>query len=449
MIGKAICITLAVAALSCLSSVHPARGAESPAAAGKTYDLEEIPVADCPTSVRSQVQSGQAATECGTTPNTGITYPTFKSSKPVYGVVPFDMSLFDPQAGSRYHFAIDESAGAGYDRLYFDANHDSDLTNDPVVGLVKEPPADGRSLPGNVLFENVKVTFDYGPGQGTFTQTVVPRLMKSGENIRMRFATSTARKGKIVLGSEEVELVLGHIVSVSGRYDRSMTGAFLVGKDNQLPVIAYWHHVGETFYYLSPSPAGDKVTVVPYSGPFGVFETGAGDGDKTPPTIEFGWLLSKNALIDISHCRRADGKIHLPVGDYRPFRMAIRCGQRRIGLAMDTSQLGQENASPAVYPIAIRPDKPFALDFTEKLGVVFESPAAGDRIKAGQTLAVQAMLRDTHANIMISAIEDTTKKRGSTKLGDQEMDLFESVAPTVKITNSSGRIVAEGPMPFG
>jgi hypothetical protein len=450
MRDKAIVFMLTSVTLVFLSSAILTGATEDPAAAtGKTYALEEIPVSECPETIRSQLQSGQATTECGGNPSDTVTYPVFKSSKPVYGVVPFGMSLFDPQAGRRYHFALDESAGAGYDRLYFDANGDRDLTNDPAVGLAKDSPTDTQDPSGSVVFENVQVTFDYGPGAGTFTQTVIPRLRRSGENIRMYFAASTARKGKIVLDSEELELVLGQIVSVSGRYDGPMTGAFLVGKDNSLPVIAYWRHVDGTFYRLSPTPAGDKVAVIPYSGPFGVLEAGVGNQDMTP-TIEFGWLFGKDSLIDMSLCRRAGGKIHLPVGDYRPFRLAVRCGQRRIGMAMDTSQLGQENAAPAVFPIAIRSDKPYVPDFSEKPNVVFKTPAAGDRVRAGQTLSVQAILCDVRTNTMISAIEDTTKKTGSDKLpSGGEVDMFESVAPMVRITNSSGRVVAEGAMPFG
>ncbi|HNS22420.1 MAG TPA: hypothetical protein PKH24_18080 [Sedimentisphaerales bacterium] len=436
-----------------VSSLLPAilvYGGEPPAATGRVFPLEEISIFNYGGAAKGQLQSGTVAPDCGDIPTPGVTYPTFKSGKPIYGTVTFDMSLFDPQAGVQYCFALDESGGAGYDRLLFDVNHDSDLTDDPVVGPAKSPAGDMQEMPRSVLFENVQIHFDYGPGQGVFTQVVMPRLMRVGEDASYMFFTApTARKGKIQLGSREVELVLAQVQTIAGRYDRPMTGAFLSGVEESLPLLGYWRCVNGTFYSLSATPCGDKVTVTPYSGPFGVLETGAGGRNIAAPTIDFGWMSSRDAFIDLGDCPQKDGKLNLPVGDYRPFRLAVRYGQRRIGIATDTSRLGHKDA-PAVFPIAIRQDKPCVLDFLGKLEVVFKSPATGSRFKAGDTLEVQAMLCDAAAGTMISALEDTTKKTGSTELPNgRSLDLFESVSPAIRITNSLGQTVAEGPMPFG
>jgi hypothetical protein len=449
MNGKSTFITWALMVIPGLLSAALAWGAQSPTAAGKVYPLEEISIFDYSGPAKGQLQSGQPTTDCDNAPRDGVTYPAFQSNKPIYGTVVFDMSLFEPRAGLPYHFAIDESAGAGYDRLYFDVNHDSDLTNDPPVGRAKDPPGDMRNMPESVLFENIRINLDYGPGQGVFPQTVMPRLMRSQENAYVFFTAPTARRGKIQLGTQEMELVLGQTHVITGRYDRPMTGAFLADTKEVLPLLGYWRCVNGTFYRLSATPAGDKVTVTPYADPFGILETGTGGRNMAPPTIDFGWISSRDAFIDIDDCPRKDGKLSLPVGDYRPFRMAVRYGQRRIGLAIDTSQLGRKDA-PAAFPIAIREDKPFVLDFLGKPEVVFKNPAAGDRLKAGQTLKVEATLRDLGAGTMISALEDTTRKRDSLTLPNgRTVDLFESVAPALKITNSSGQTIAEGSMPFG
>ncbi|MBP7052528.1 MAG: hypothetical protein KBE65_16060 [Phycisphaerae bacterium] len=440
---------VAVATLGLLPAML-VRGGEPAAATGRVFPLEEISIFNYDGTAKGQLQSGTVAPDCGDTPTPGVVYPTFKSGKPIYGTVTFDMSLFDPQAGLQYCFALDESASAGYDRLYFDANHDSDLTNDPVVGLARNPAGDMQEMPRSVLFENVQIHFDYGPGQGVFTQVVMPRLMRVGEDASYMFFTApTARKGKIRLGSQEVELVLAQVHTIAGRYDRPMMGAFLSGMDESLPLLGYWRFANGTFYSLSATPSGDQVTVTPYSGPFGVLETGAGGRNIAAPTIDFGWISSRDAFIDLSDCPQKDGKLSLPVGDYRPFRLAVRYGLRRIGIATDTSRLGHKDA-PAVFPIAIRQDKPFVMDFSGKPEVVFRSPAADGRIKVGETLQVQATLCDTATGTMISALEDTTKKTGSTELPNgRSLDLFESVSPAIRITNSSGQTVAEGPMPFG
>jgi hypothetical protein len=449
MKGKATFILLATVTLLCLASATVVWGAGNPSG-GKVYALEEISIQDCPEPARSRLQMGQYAAESGDSPLPGITYPTFKSNKPTYGAVTFDMSLFDPQAGIRYCFAMDESAGTGtgYDRLYFDLNHDSDLTNDSAVVRVQDTPTGMPAGQGMVFFADIRVGLDYGP-DGVWTQTMTPRMMNVGNSGRMFLAAPTARKGKIVLGSEEVELVLAQYGTITGRYDKPMTGVFLTGKEELLPFLAYWRCVNGTFYKLLPTPAGDRIRVEPYAGPSGVFEVGAGSRNIAQPGVELGWLQSKDAIIDLLTCTGADGKANVPVGDYRPLRLAVRYGTRRVGLSADTSQIGQKAAPPAVFPFKVRQEKPLVLDFSGKPDMVFKSPTA-DRLKTGETLKVEAVLYLPGTDIMISGVEDMTKKSGSTKLPDgREFNMYESVAPTIKIANSSGQTVAEGEMPFG
>ena len=53
--------------------------------------------------------------------------------------------LDETNSGLLFYFAADESRGTGkgYDRLYFDANRDLDLRNDPVAKLQMSPPDHG------------------------------------------------------------------------------------------------------------------------------------------------------------------------------------------------------------------------------------------------------------------------------------------------------------------
>jgi len=273
-------------------------------------------------------------------------------------------------------------------------------------------------------------------------------MRQIGDTAQMLFAVPTARKGKIKLGNEEVELVLGQNF-ICGRYDDAMTGAFVVGRDDLLPTVGYWPNVDGTFYRLCPTPAGDKVTVVPYNGPFGILATKAGAPGRTPPEIELGWLISKDSLINVRHCRQSDGKLKVPAGEYRALRLMVRDGRRRLTMGIDTGQLGQVDAAPAVFPIVVRPNETCVLDFTERLDVVFESPPATSHVRPGEDLTVTASLRNVRAGVMVAGIEDTTNKEGSTNAYGQELAMYASVSPTVAITNSSGQVVAEGTMPFG
>jgi len=432
-----------------------------PAEAGaKVFPLEEVSLQDCPEPARSRLQAGTVATQYGDSAIAGITYPTFQSSKPIYGVVTFGMSLFDPQAGLRYGFAMDESAGTGtgYDRFYFDLNRDGDLTNDSPVGVVKEVPAGLAQDPATarfgktVLFEKIQVRLDYGP-EGVWTQAVIPRLRHlgdTGDSSLMYFMALTARKGKIVLGSEEVEVVLAQSFSLAGRYDRPMTGVFLPGQNDPPPFVGYWRKVNGTFCKLAPSPAGDKVSVEPYAGPLGTLELNAGARGTAVLSLEGGYLASKDSIVDLTTCKGEDGKWTVPVGDYRLFQWFLRCGQRRIVLRPDDPQAGPKTAPPAVFPLHIRAGQPCTFDLSEKPQVVFKTPEARQRIKAGDILKVEAILLLPETGLMIAALDDMTKKTQTLKTPDgKDFDLYESVDPTVKIVNASGQTVAEDKMPFG
>jgi len=92
---------------------------------------------------RDRFQGGQLCV-CRNAPFGEVkAYPEFVSGKPLFGWIPFDTKGHKPgsgrhsYSGMRYYFAVDESKGTGrgYDRLYFDANHDMDLRKDPVLKL--------------------------------------------------------------------------------------------------------------------------------------------------------------------------------------------------------------------------------------------------------------------------------------------------------------------------
>jgi len=72
-------------------------------------------------------------------------YPAFTSQAPIFGSVRFGGRQDETNSGLLFYFAVDESRGTGkgYDRLYFDANRDLDLRNDPVVKPRQPPPDHG------------------------------------------------------------------------------------------------------------------------------------------------------------------------------------------------------------------------------------------------------------------------------------------------------------------
>ena len=106
-----------------------------------------------------------------------------------------------------------------------------------------------------------------------------------------------------------------------------------------------------------------------------------------------------------------------------------------------------------VHAFKIRKDKPFVLDFSNKPEVLFASPARDQTLKPGDTLRVAAVLTDPCLDIMIRHLNDTGRKQKETyKFADGKEQWYRrplSLDPKVTITNSSGKAVAEGKLPFG
>ncbi len=426
--------------------------------AGEVFEMEEVSVFSLDTPSASQFQRGQPARDCGLEPNSKVkAYPQFKSDKPFYGTATFDMSLVQYGLGIDYCFALDESGGAGtgYDRFYFDTNHDLDLTNDGVLSPMEDPPSQltPKNTPSvqEVAFEYLQFDLDYGPGKPPVPLKVIPRFMLMSTQPMVSFALPTVRKGKIKLGSKELDAVLTQSMTITGSYASPATGLFLGETPDALPLLRGWRNVDGTLYTLSATASGDKLTVTPYAGPFGVFEVGAGGGNVKEGKVEMGYLIGKDAIIDIGTCPKEDGKPKIPVGDYRPLRLGIRVGDLRIGLSITLLEAGDTPTKPPVFGIRIREDKPYVLALASKPDIVFKTPAVDERFKVGSEIKVEALIHDPRMDASISSLEDTTQKLGQsiTMPDGTEYERFQSVDPMVKITNSSGECVAEGKMPFG
>ncbi|MFC1782039.1 hypothetical protein ACFL02_00460 [Planctomycetota bacterium] len=427
------------------------------------FEMKEFSVFDYQGPLRPMLAMGTAAIpETGPSAKVKV-YPELKSDQPFYGRAIFDMSLIDYGEGIEYCFVIDESAGSGsgYDRLYFDVNHDFDLTNDPAVEPMAEPPAGARRLEGDfsggpkeICFNYLEVNIDYGQGKKSAPVKILPRFEYIGADYQLAsFVMPTARKGKIKLGDNEYEAILAQ-GTIAGRYDRPSTYFLLEGLEDIIPLICCWRRCEDgTFYKISATPSGAKLMVEPYKGEFGTLEVGPGQRELEDVPFKMVWLQSQDALINADQCPKEDGKIKVPVGDYRFFQAMAQLGDTRVTMrAIITPDVAAVLPDePAAFDIKIRPDKPFVYDFPGKPEVIFSKPQEHQRIKAGHSLEIEALLFEPTMHIMIAGLDDTTRPEGpSISLPDgKELQIFAQLDPMIKITNAAGETVAEGTMPFG
>jgi hypothetical protein len=473
---------------------------------------------------------GQYA-ECSTEPDKGVkAYPKLKSQRPLYGKLLFDRNLSSGKA-SEFHFVLDESgeappsaekgeekkaeekkpetsllknlaeklAGAveksaaakrpprkeaklsRYDRLYVDLNRDLDLTNDPVLMPMKEPP--WQALPSwevdeRAAFEYLNIDVDYGPGLGVRPFRILPWLTISGEDNRTysttHFVATVARKGQIRIGKHEYEAVLAQPYLITGRFDRPIAALLLKPVDPKDTTVSHGfggdmlmtaHRVDGEIYTISTTPLGDKLTVKPYRGDFGIFAVGPGARDVKEISMQ-GCLASETMAISVGRDaalpdqqQQKAREQRLPVGDYLPEYLSIKYGRLRIGLSDNYHSDGRPRdvQRRRTFGVTIGKDKPFVLDFSNKPEVLFASPAKEKTFRPGDEVEVKAVLIDPVLGIMIRGLTDTSRKqklKETVKSADgneteTSYDRELSLDPVVTITDSAGKQVSEGVMPFG
>ena len=401
-------------------------------------------------------------------------YPAFASKKPIYGSIQFNLDRKQPNSGQTVYYAVDESKGTGkgYDRLYFDADGDFDLRNDPVVKPQSQPPEKARlnysGVKAQVIFDCLAVNLDGGPA-GLRPVQVMPRLMISvyekEEYKQMSFVRTRLCRGDIEFGGVPYEALLGNDYSISGRLDTPGTLLMLSPKGHSGDRVRWWgsdrlmavHKVKGRFYTFSATPTGDQLTLHPYRGELGAFEIGPGGRALKDMTVT-GSLEGEERAVAVggeivASSPKAERSCQLPVGDYRPNYITIQFGHLRIAAShnyhADGKPMGWSERAP-VYGITIRKDKPFVLDFSNKPDVMFASPAKDLQVKLGESLQVKAVLIDPKLDMMIRRFEDTAPKQTKPTEGQAAGDQRPvSLDPKVIITRANGEKVVEGVMPFG
>jgi hypothetical protein len=418
--------------------------------------------------------------EDSTIPNKEVKkYPDLKAAKPLYGSVRFGGNYNKPDSGLEYFFVLDSLKSDGYDRLYFDANRDLDLTNDPPLQLSKNAWPAGlwsyQSAKG-LQFEELSLPMDFGPGYGMQPVKILPFVFINKDQSEkavsavVMFVPSAFREGRIRIADKQYDVMLAQSHFINGRFDSPYTGLYLLLPDKKEVAERWWgadqlgayRFVEGKYYTISATPIGDKLFVKPYTGELGIIKLGSGGREFKEMTFN-GSLRSPASAVAIGNIGEGPDKAwpnpvdqrQVPVGDYTASYLTIHFGPFNIGVSDNYHSDGKPRDSKRQrkFAIQIRKDKPFVLDFSNKPEVLFASPAKDQVFKPGDQLSVKAVLIDPALDIMIRDLDDTREKvKEEIDVGNNQKQTIErqkSLDPIVTITDSAGKTVAKGPMPFG
>jgi hypothetical protein len=279
------------------------------------------------------------------------------------------------------------------------------------------------------------------------------------------FIAARVHTGTFEIGGQSYEAMIGHQYSIQGSLDQPSTTLILTPRGDEP---AFWwdgdllsstHRLGDRCYRFACTSGGDKLFVRPYDGPLGTFEAGAG-GRKVEKLQMRGSLRSKDSAVAVGEglehgWPKAARQCKVPAGDYYPAMLHVEMGDLQIAVSNNyhTNAQGQRSLNGRVHGIAIRADKPYILDFSNKPAVIFEEPKATQRLLRGTDIRVKAVLIDPVLDIMIRGltIAGLTKTETIKTANGQERTISRplSLDPRVTIKRANGEIVAEGVMPFG
>lgn len=382
-----------------------------------------------------------------------VKYPRFKGSRPLYVLAGFNRDFLPSDRDIKFFFALDASGGGdSYDTLYFDVNHDLDLTNDPPLkpsnktwpaGLKPWLAADDR-----LMFEELAVPIDFGPGYGVQPVKFLPVYIK---NASVHFVPLSFYAGRIKIGDHPFDAILAReMIGTRGRLNGHVFRLFTM-EPGEKRMYEDWfpgdelnafRFVDGKYYTTSATPVGDKLFVKPYTGELGTLRIGPGPRDIKNFTA-LGSLTSLESAVQVGKpSGRISGEIQpvsewqVPVGDYAVYFLTIHYDAFTIDLRSNShsdGKLWNRRGRPRLLLIQIRKDKPFVLELANKPEFYFSGMKKERTYKPDEEVYFRAVLIEPVLDILFSGLEDSRKK-----IND----------PMVTITDSSGKVVSEGTMPF-
>ena len=262
------------------------------------------------------------------------------------------------------------------------------------------------------------------------------------------FIPTQIRKGQIEIDGQKYEAVLGSRYSIGEPFNQGSSFLFLLSQDNpQNPVnwtggemLDAMQFINGKYYGFSASPVGDKLFVQPHEGALGEFKISAGGRDVKAASIQ-GTLRTAKHSVPIGEMKNGQlspaASCRIPEGDYMPGYISVTFDNVSCLVLENRHVEGRPYGSGSqqrTYDIKISRDKPYVFEFSDKPEIIFTSPPKDNRIEAGKTLQIKAVLTDPKLDMMFRVLRDLKGK---------------TLEPKVVITRANGEKVAEGSMPFG
>jgi hypothetical protein len=219
-----------------------------------------------------------------------------------------------------------------------------------------------------------------------------------------------------------------------------------------------YHNIDDKFYEFMLIEGDTKIAARPYQGPLGTIKLGKG-GRQLEKVGFMGSLFMKGGIsAPIETMQTMQGKwpgpveqCRIPVGDYTlgmfPW-LHVTYDNLYFSISNYSNARRRYSEQNIIYPIQIRQDKPYVLDFSIEPKIIFSHPSMRKTtFSRGDVIEFTTILIDPKLDITIETLYDTSiKVNKQYKDRDGMVHTFKvnkSLDPNIVIARADGEVIFE------
>ena len=267
------------------------------------------------------------------------------------------------------------------------------------------------------------------------------------------------KQGQITLANRPFKIILGFFPEREF-YVYDIKKEFMFDNSSTSYNLYSYHKIEDQFFEFMLIEEGTKIAARPYNGPLGTIKLGK--GGRQLEKIGFrGLLFNKSGnSVPIETMQTMQGnwpgpveQCRIPVGDYTLVTFPgfhITYDNLYFSISNYSNARRRYSEKDIIYPIQIRLDEPYVLDFSNEPMVIFSQPSMSKTtFSRGDVIIFNTKLIDPKLDIMIEKLEDTSVKEdievkdGTGKLVGT-FKINKSLDPNVVISRADGEVIVEG-----
>ena len=257
------------------------------------------------------------------------------------------------------------------------------------------------------------------------------------------------KQAQITLANRPFKIILGFFPEREF-YVYDIEKKFMFDNSSTLYNLHSYHNIDDELYEFMLIEGDTKIAARPYQGPVGTIKLGKG-GRQLEKVGFRGSLFMKGGISAPIGTMRQVEECHIPVGDYTLGMfpcLYVTYDNLYFRISNYSNARRRYSEKDIIYPILVRQDKPYVLDFSNKPMVIFDhSHRSQTTFSRGDEIKFYTSLIDPKLDIRIErlhdryVIVDREYKRSDGTVFRTKVN--KSLDPFIVIARADGEIIAE------